>query len=120
MKSNLDHLPDRQQAELEAITGHLLRGFETAIAGGTEILIRFSEPMSMSGWSLVEWAPGSAPDLVAEPRFEQDGRALRLHARLAPGKVYAFWLNTAQHGNFHDLDGRPLIPYLLGFQTKGS
>lgn len=35
MKSNLDHLPERQQAELEAITGHLLRGFETAIAGGT-------------------------------------------------------------------------------------
>jgi predicted nucleotidyltransferase/HEPN domain-containing protein len=36
MKSNLDHLPDRQQEELAAITGHLLRGFEAAIAGGTQ------------------------------------------------------------------------------------
>jgi predicted nucleotidyltransferase/HEPN domain-containing protein len=36
MKSNLDHLPDRQQQELETITGHLLRGFEAAVAGGTQ------------------------------------------------------------------------------------
>ncbi|PZR35508.1 HEPN domain-containing protein [Caulobacter segnis] len=36
MKSNLDHLPERQQAELEAITGHLLRGFDAAVAGGTQ------------------------------------------------------------------------------------
>lgn len=36
MKSNLEHLPDRQQEELAAITGHLLRGFEAAIAGGTQ------------------------------------------------------------------------------------
>ncbi|WP_291878602.1 hypothetical protein [Caulobacter sp.] len=36
MKSNLDHLPDRQQDELAAITGHLLRGFEAAVAGGTQ------------------------------------------------------------------------------------
>ena len=36
MKSNLDHLPERQQEELEAITGHLLRGFEAAVAGGTQ------------------------------------------------------------------------------------
>ena len=35
MKSNLDHLPERQQEELKTITGHLLRGFEAAIAGGT-------------------------------------------------------------------------------------
>jgi len=36
MKSNLDHLPDRQQDELATITGHLLRGFEQAVAGGTQ------------------------------------------------------------------------------------
>ena len=36
MKSNLDHLPAVQQDELERITGILLRGFETAIAGGTQ------------------------------------------------------------------------------------
>lgn len=32
MKANLDHLPERQQQELAAITGYLLRGFETAVA----------------------------------------------------------------------------------------
>ncbi|MBI1684264.1 HEPN domain-containing protein [Caulobacter hibisci] len=36
MKSNLDHLPSVQQDELERITGILLRGFEQAIAGGTQ------------------------------------------------------------------------------------
>ncbi len=36
MKSNLDHLPERQQEELRTITGHLLRGFEAAVAGGTQ------------------------------------------------------------------------------------
>lgn len=35
MKSNLDHLPERQQEERRTITGHLLRGFE-ATAGGTQ------------------------------------------------------------------------------------
>lgn len=36
MKSNLDHLPDRQQEELERITSHLLNGFAAATAGGTQ------------------------------------------------------------------------------------
>jgi HEPN domain-containing protein/predicted nucleotidyltransferase len=36
MKSNLDHLPAVQQDELERITGILLRGFEQAVAGGTQ------------------------------------------------------------------------------------
>lgn len=36
MKSNLDHLPSVQQDELERITGILLRGFEEAVAGGTQ------------------------------------------------------------------------------------
>jgi predicted nucleotidyltransferase/HEPN domain-containing protein len=36
MKSNLDHLPALQQDELERITGHLLRGFDAAVAGGTQ------------------------------------------------------------------------------------
>lgn len=43
MKSNLDHLPDRQQDELAAITGHLLRGFETATAGGTSAWRRYAK-----------------------------------------------------------------------------
>ncbi len=43
MKSNLDHLPDRQQEELAAITGHLLRGFETATAGGTSTWRRYAK-----------------------------------------------------------------------------
>lgn len=43
MKSNLDHLPDRQQDELAAITGHLLRGFEAATAGGTSAWRRYAK-----------------------------------------------------------------------------
>ena len=36
MTPNLDHLPERQQEELEAVVGHLLRGFDAAVAGGTQ------------------------------------------------------------------------------------
>ncbi len=36
MNSNLDHLPAVQQDELQRITGLLLRGFEAAVAGGTQ------------------------------------------------------------------------------------
>lgn len=36
MKTSLDHLPDRQAKELETITSYLLRGFEQAVAGGTQ------------------------------------------------------------------------------------
>ncbi|WP_165191618.1 HEPN domain-containing protein [Caulobacter soli] len=36
MKSNLEHLPAIQQDELHRITGLLLRGFEDAVAGGTQ------------------------------------------------------------------------------------
>lgn len=43
MKSNLDHLPDRQQQELTTIVGHLLRGFETATAGGSSVWRRYAK-----------------------------------------------------------------------------
>jgi predicted nucleotidyltransferase/HEPN domain-containing protein len=36
MKTSLDYLPERQHRELDKITGHLLRGFEAAVAGGTQ------------------------------------------------------------------------------------
>ncbi len=36
MKSNLDYMPDRQHRELDKIVGHLLAGFEQAVAGGTQ------------------------------------------------------------------------------------
>lgn len=43
MRGNLDHVPDRQQEELAAIIGHLLRGFETATAGGTSPWRRYAK-----------------------------------------------------------------------------
>lgn len=47
MKSNLDHLPDRHQDELAAIVGHLLRGFETATAGGTSVWRRYAKVLKI-------------------------------------------------------------------------
>lgn len=43
MRTNLDHLPDRQQQELAAITGHLIRGFETSTAGGNSDWRRYAK-----------------------------------------------------------------------------
>jgi hypothetical protein len=85
--------------------------------GDCEIRIDFSEPMLDESWSVVEYAPGSAPELTAPPSLSDDGRTLVLRTRLERGRLYACWLNAANHNNFRDRDGRPLVPYLVGFQT---
>ncbi len=80
--------------------------------------IHFSEPMMDGAWSVVEYAPGSAPPLTEPPRLSEDGRRLDLHLDLAPTRLYAFWLNDHEHSNFRDLEGTALNPYLVGFQTR--
>lgn len=85
--------------------------------GDCEISVRFSEPMMDESWSVVEYAPNSTPSLTEAPRLSPDGLTLMLKARLEASRIYAFWLNDAHHANFRDRDGRPLIPYLIGFQT---
>ena len=55
-----------------------------------------------------------------QPRYLGDKRTCVLPVKLEPGKTYAIWLNTANYQNFKDTMGRPAVPYLLVFRTKGQ
>jgi hypothetical protein len=43
-----------------------------------------------------------------------------MKVNLEPGKTYGFWLNSENHHNFKDQQGRSAVPYLLVFSTKGG
>lgn len=86
--------------------------------GAHVLRIDFSEPMDADSWSVVEFEPGSIPPITDGPRFQQGGRSLQVTFDLAPGRFYAFWLNSNQYSNFRDTAGNPLVPYLIAFKTK--
>lgn len=86
----------------------------------TEVRVTFSKPMLAGGWSWSTWLPGTEPEIVGEPRYLADGRTCVVGVRLAPGRTYGFWLNSARFANFQDAEGRPAVPYLLVFGTRGT
>ncbi len=86
-------------------------------AGVHTLRLRFSKPMMDRAWSWAEAWPGSTPELLEEPEFDESGRACSVNARLEPNRTYAFWLNSELHRNFQDVEGRPAVPYLLIFET---
>ena len=63
MKSNLDHLPAVQQDELARITGLLLRGFDEAIAGGTQTWRRHGKILK-----IILFGSYARGDFVDEPQ----------------------------------------------------
>jgi hypothetical protein len=86
----------------------------------TEIRITFSKEMNTGGFSVVQESQESMPKIRGKPRYAKDKRTLILPVELEPGKDYALWLNSPRYRNCKDADGRPAVPYLLGFQTKGK
>ncbi|MCC6233891.1 MAG: protein kinase [Verrucomicrobiales bacterium] len=86
----------------------------------TAIRVTFSKPMTDGRWTWGEWGHGHLPERVAEPRFLADGRTCELPVRLESGRTYAVWINTGEAQDFCDTDGRPAVPYLLVFQTRGT
>lgn len=87
--------------------------------GVTTLRVDFSEPMRGDSFSVIEYQPGSAPKINGVPEMVDDDRAMILSVELEPHRQYAIWLNDSRHANFVDLDDRPLVPYLIGFQTGG-
>jgi len=59
----------------------------------------------------------ASPD--GKPKYEDDRRTCVLPVKLEPGKTYAIWVNSPKFRNFKDADGRPAVPYLLIFKTRG-
>jgi RNA polymerase sigma-70 factor (ECF subfamily) len=84
-----------------------------------EIRVTFSKPMKDGSWSWSTLGEDHFPQTTGKPRYENDGRTCVLPVKLEPGRAYATWLNSAHFGNFQDQDGRPAVPYLLVFETRG-
>ena len=86
--------------------------------GEMEIKVTFSKPMMDRSWSWSTAWQGSAPEMIGRPRYEADGKTCVLKVKVEPNKTYAYWLNSEKFKNFKDRQGRPAVPYLLGFKTK--
>ena len=88
--------------------------------GIAEIRVRFSKEMADGSWSWTTAWPDSAPEVAQKPRYDEDRRTCLIKVTLEPGRTYAYWLNSERFQNFKDKDGRPAVPYLLIFQTRGK
>jgi RNA polymerase sigma-70 factor (ECF subfamily) len=85
----------------------------------TEVRVTFSKDMLDGTWSWSNASPETAPETTGKPRYAEDKRTCVLPVKLRPGKTYAIWVNSERFRNFKDATGKPAVPYLLVFKTKG-
>jgi len=88
-------------------------------AGVIEIKVTFSKEMADGSWSWASAWKDSTPEGVGKPHYDADQKTCVLKVKLEPGKTYGYWINSQSFKNFKDRQGRPAVPYLLVFQTKG-
>ena len=93
-------------------------GAQDVPPGETEIRVRFSKPMAEGSWSWSTAWEDSTPESLADPHYLDDQRTCVMKVRLAPGKTYAWWLNSEKFKHFRDRSGQPAVPYLLIFKTS--
>ncbi|HEV3120545.1 MAG TPA: Ig-like domain-containing protein [Isosphaeraceae bacterium] len=84
-----------------------------------EIRVTFSQPMQDGTWSWATVSNETFPRTTGKPKYMDDRRTAVLPVKLEPGKTYAVWLNSANFQNFKGANGKPAVPYLLVFKTKG-
>ena len=85
----------------------------------TEIRVTYSKNMRDGSWSWSTWGEENFPKMTGKPHYMDDKRTCVAPVKLEPNKFYAIWLNSGNFGNFKDAGGRPAVPYLLVFKTKG-
>lgn len=85
-----------------------------------EIRVTYSKPMQNDSWSWSTWGEENYPETTGKPQYLSDGRTCVLPVKLKPDKFYAIWLNSEKFKNFKDAGGKPAVPYLLTFSTKGQ
>lgn len=81
-----------------------------------ELRVTFDRPMEF-GWSWVRESPGTFPETLGDPTFEDGGRTNVLPVRLAPETVYVVWLNSDRFQMFRSAAGVPLAPVRWTFTT---
>lgn len=87
-----------------------------------EIRVTFSKDMKDGSFSFVKASDRSFPKIAGQIRFDKpaEPRTCVLPVKLEPGRDYAVWINTERFRGFSDANGRPAVPYLLVFRTKGA
>ncbi len=85
-----------------------------------EIRVKFSKKMTDKSWSWPSGNKYATPESDGEIHFEPDGRTCVMPVKLEPGKTYVLGVNSERHRNFKDTEGRPALPYLVVFRTKGA
>jgi hypothetical protein len=95
-------------------------GSATVPPGTVEIKVTFSKKMTDKSWSWSSVWEHSEPEAVGKPQYESDGKTCVLKVRLEPNKTYGYWLNSGRYTGFKDGEGRPAVPYLLVFKTRGD
>ena len=85
----------------------------------SEVRVTFSKVMlTKEMWSFVKASPDSFPEVAGQPRYLEDQRTIVLPVKLARGRTYAMWINSAEHNAFRDRGSNPAVPYLLVFETR--
>ena len=107
-----------EPAQLGELAGELA-GADDVDPAVKEIKVTFSKDMKDKTWSFSTAFADSVPKGNGQPKYEEDKRTCVLPVKLEPGKTYAIWVNSPKFQNFKDAAGRPSIPYLLVFKTKG-
>lgn len=95
-------------------------GSKDVAPGEVELRVTFSKPMAGQSWSWSTAWKDSDPQTIGKPKYESNGRTCVLKVKLEPGKTYGYWINSAKFHGFKDTDGRPAVPYLWVFKTKGQ
>ena len=84
-----------------------------------ELRIVFDQPMRPGGRSLVNSSRGIFPDLIGQPRWE-DEKTFVWPMKLDPNTDYWLSVNSARFTNFRSKNGEPAVPYPIAFSTRGS
>jgi len=86
-----------------------------------QILVTFDSAMKTDTYSVVQTTEGEFPELIGdEPIAFKNDKTLVLHVKLAPGKAYAFGLNSTKRQGLKAADGTPLPPTVIRFRTAGG
>jgi hypothetical protein len=83
-----------------------------------EITVVFDRPMRDGNFAVFPIPKGALPTITGPPRFDADGRTVRLACELKPGTAYGLQFNSPEHMAFVDTEGHPLAPFVYRFTTR--
>lgn len=85
----------------------------------TTLAVTFDREMDRDGWAWVTESSETAPD-IDESTWDSSLRVNTTKVRLAPGRSYVVWINSATYSYFRDTQGRTLAPLRWTFSTAAA